>query len=630
MNALRLVLLPLVAVMACSNACAASLSDADIAQVRAQMETRRLAVLRWEADSPFPSPNCDQPGGAECILGKLNQALALLYLGTEANRIATANSEIAEAVAALPNAPDFNTDTQEGDPGGLGAEHQPFYFMRASLLYHAVKLFGGGGIKSPGTLTPSNQAAIAALFWTWANDQCRLSDTGADHLWVWGSENIDAQRVGTCWQAADLFRGDPRYAARSYQDGSTAAAQYAGWTGFLKSYIRARARWGLIEIFPPGYARYTLGNIYSYDDFADDQELKHLAHEFLDLWWAQWAQGQIGGDFGGARARVYPKQVIDGSPMEGTSWMYFGVGDKREARAPGLAPATVGTYVPSPVIIDIALDTEGRGAYEVSARAPGIVSELTGRGHGRKGTINPGVPAVLLKTYVTPDFVMGSAAVTKLPDIDWTPASTQNHCADVVLAGDPQARIVAYAQPIVSTKSYNALWGMQSKATQILQEAPSSYSKNAGGMGVWFGSPLQKVERDGWVFVTGSAYVAVRPVSGGYRWDTDEPRWLVLNDRSSPIVIQAARKSDYADFAAFQSAILGAALTQSGGKVSFHGLNGAGILTWDESTRSLGDIDGVPVDIGASPQFRSPFMSQAAGSGQIRISKGNRTLTLDL
>jgi hypothetical protein len=150
MNALRLVLLPLVAVMACSNACAATLSDADIAQVRAQMETRRLAVLRWEATVRFQVRTAISPAERSASWVELNQALALLYLGTEANRIATANSEIAEAVAALPNAPDFNTDSQEGDPGGLGAEHQPFYFMRASLLYHAVKLFGGGGVKSPG------------------------------------------------------------------------------------------------------------------------------------------------------------------------------------------------------------------------------------------------------------------------------------------------------------------------------------------------------------------------------------------------------------------------------------------------------------------------------------------------
>jgi hypothetical protein len=591
------------------------------------MEVRRLSVLHWEADNPFPSPNCNQPGGAECILGKLNQALALLYLNVDASAIATANAEIAEAVAALPNVPYFSADAGEGEDAGRSP--QPFYFMRASLLYHAVRLFGSAGSKARSRLAPSNQDAILALFWTWASGNCRASEMGADRLWMWGSENVDAQRLGTCWQAADLLRGDPRYKSLSYQDGSTAAAQYAGWTGFLKSYIRARARWGLIEFFAPGYARYTLGNIYSYADFADDPELKHLAHEFLNLWWAEWAQEQIGGDFGGARARVYPNQVIAGSPMEGTSWMYFGVGDKRAARAPGLAAATVGTYVPSPLIVDIALDAAGRGAYQVAARAPGIVSELSGRGRSRSGTINPSVPAVLLVAYVTPDFVMGSPAIVKRPDIQWTPASTQNHCADVLFASEPQARIVAYSQAIKNTKNNNALWAMQSKATQIVQEAPDKYSKNAGDMRVWFGSPLHKVEREGWVFVADTAYAAVRPVSGGYHWDPAESRWLVLNDRTSPIIIQAARKSDYADISAFESAVLSATLTRNGDKVSFHGLSGAGVLTWDSSAESIGDIDGVPVNIGSAPEFQSPFMSQAAGNGEILIKKGGRSQTLE-
>jgi len=320
-------------------ACAAPLSDADISRVYAQLEQRRLEVLRWEADEPFPKPDCSQPGGDQCILGQLNHSLVLFYLKSNTGEIAIANSEIAQAVAALPRAPDFDTDSNAADPGGIGPEHQPFYFMRASLLYHTVKLFGSAGIKVRGLLTQSNQDAIAALFWSWANDQCRLNDLTANQLWVWGSENINAQRDATCWQAADLLQRDPHFAARRYRDGSTAAAQYLGWSRFIKSYIRARARWGLVEYFAPGYARYTLGNFYTYADFADDPELKQLAHDFLDLWWAEWAQQQIDGNFGGAKSRVYPNQVGDASPMAGASWMYFGIGDKREARAPGLAAA---------------------------------------------------------------------------------------------------------------------------------------------------------------------------------------------------------------------------------------------------------------------------------------------------
>jgi hypothetical protein len=384
----------------------------------------------------------------------------------------------------------------------------------------------------------------------------------------------------------------------------------------------------LVEFFSSAYTRYTLGNFYGYVDFAQDPELKRLAHDFLDMWWAEWAQGQIGGVYGGAKARVYQQQVGSGSPMDGTSWMYFGLGPKEGARAPGLASATTGSYVPSSVVVDLALDAAGRGTYEVSARAPGVVPYATGRGRDRQGATDPSIPAVRLVTYVTPDFVMGSAEVAKLPSTKWNPASSQNHATGVVLAGDPEARIVVYAQSAKGKSYYNALWAMQSRAAQIVQKAPAGYSDNASDMRVWFGGPLQKVERDGWIFVAGSAFVAVRPVVGGYHWDSSDPRWLVLNDSRSPIVIQAARKSDYPDALAFQSAVLNAALTQSGTTVIYHGLNGAGVLTWDETPSSLGDINGSPVEIGPSPQYQSPFMHQSAGSSQIFISKSGRSENL--
>jgi len=612
--------------MAAGAAYAAPLTDADISRVYSQIETRRIDLLRWETESPSPSPDCNQSGGEQCALGKLNQALAILYLGADVRAIAAANTEITDAVAALSNVPNLTAERGEEGPGGVAL--RPFDFMRAGFLYRAVRLFGRSGTKATQRLTAANEASIAALFWSWANVDCRLSDAGPDHLWPWGSENISAQIDATCWQAADLLRSDARFAARSYQDGSTAAAQYAAWTGFAKTYISARARWGLVEFFAPGYSRGTLGNLYGYADYAQDPELKRLAHDFLDMWWAEWAQGQIGGVYGGAKARVYPQQVGARSPMDGTSWMYFGQGEKQDGRAPGLASSTLSSYVPSPEIVDLALDVEGRGAYDVTARAPGIVPNSTRRGRERLGSTNPNIPAVLLVTYVTPDFVMGSAVVAKVPTAMWNPASSQNHSAGVLLAGDPSARVVAYSQSIKGTNYYNALWTMQSKATQIVQKAPAGYSNNASDMRVWFGSPLQKLERNGWVFVSGSAYVAVHPVNGGYHWDAIDSRWLVLNDNSSPIIIQAARKSDFAGFGAFQSAVLAATLGQNGSIVTFHGLGSAGILTWDESSASLGQINGALVDIGSSPQFQSPFMHQAADSGEVVISKSGRTQNL--
>jgi hypothetical protein len=639
MRSLFMRCLPILAIFASglsSTLHAAPLSDADISHLYKQVDERRLAIMRAEADDPFPSPVCDgTKNGQHCVLGKINQSLALFYLGRDPKDIATANQELGEAVTALPKSNGYNEDVEAEDSAAIsqGEDWEPFHFMRAGLIYRIVRFFGADGSLARGRLTPANETAIDAVFWDWANGNCRMDDTAATHLWTpWKTENHDAQHDATCWEAAELFRHSPQYSDRRYGDGSSAADQYRQWTSYLKSYIRARARWGLIEFFSPTYARYTLANIYSYADFSDDPELKRVAREFLDLWWAEWAQEQLGGVFGGAQTRVYVERVPEASPMQGVSWMYFGEGGAvKDGREPGYSQSTTSTYVPPPVVVDLAMDTAGRGTYDVYAQAPGLLAS-GGRRSGtgdRRFTVDPNEPAILRIAHVTSDYIMSSSVAAKRPFNDWIPDSAQNRLVGVIMSNDLQARVVVDPQGIKTPKNYNALWAVQSKATQIVQETSPPYSKNTGDMRIWFGAPLSKTERNGWVFVEGSAYLAVRPASGGYHWDSSEPNWFVVDDSTSPVILQAGSKSEYPNFTAFQDAVLNAPLRVEGNTVTFQGLGGAGKLTSYGSPNRQGEIDGVPIDIASSPGLRSPFVNQDRGSTQVRISKGSREETLD-
>jgi hypothetical protein len=164
------------------------------------------------------------------------------------------------------------------------------------------------------------------LFFDYARSQCKLADAAPGSTWrIWGSENHSAMRNGACWGAARILRGQ---AGRAYDDGSTPAAQYKAWSGFLKEYIRERARRGmLVEIFSPGYYVDTLQNFHNYYDFSDDAELRRLSGAFLDLWWVDWAQEQIKGVHGGSKARFYPNAAAAGTPGEGLSWLYLDIGE---------------------------------------------------------------------------------------------------------------------------------------------------------------------------------------------------------------------------------------------------------------------------------------------------------------
>ena len=612
---------------------AAPLTAAAITGVYGQITVRREAALQAEADNPFPSPICGAPrAGDACLLGKLNHGLALLARGRDAQEIASANDEIAAAVSQLPSAPGFNMEDGKADASEETA--QPFHFMRAGILYRIVRLFGAAGTRAPGRLTSTNERAIYSVFWDWANGDCRMSDTNPAHLWTpWGSENHDAQHDGTCWEAADLFRRTPEYSDRSYEDQSYASGQFSAWTAYLERYLKERARWGLVEYFSPTYTRYTLDNIYIYADFSD-AALQNLAHEFLDLWWVGWAQEQVDGVFGGTETRVYAKEIPNGNVLAGLAWMYFGKGGNvGDARAPGIFPATLSGYVPAPVIVDIALDTTGRGSFSVDARAPGLAASVGCRTlGGARGTpqcaLDPSAQVIRRTAYITPEFVMGSPIVAKLTAKEWFAGSAQDREAGLVMAGgDPRARIAAFPLAIAGGgKHYNGIWAVQSKATQIVVAAPAPFSKNVSAMRVWFGPSLVKSENDGWVFARGAAYAAVRPAVGGYHWDSQDPGWLVPNDPTTPVVIQAATTDDYPNFAAFQVAVQNAKLTTSGDSVEFAGLDGAGRVAL---SNGVGRVNGAPVEAAFGASLRSPFVNQALGSDHVLIAKGARKLTLD-
>jgi hypothetical protein len=148
-------------------------------------------------------------------------------------------------------------------------------------------------------------------------------------------------------------------------------------------------------------------------------------------------------------------------------------------------------------------------------------------------------------------------------------------------------------------------------------------------MRVWFGRPLRRVERDGWVFVDGAAYVAVRPAFGGYRWDEAEPRWMRPAAGDAPVIIQAASRIDFADFAAFQQAVLAAPLRIHDGALTFSGLNDAGQITFDFTAGQLPVINGVLPNV--APQFvnQSPFVYEPLNTGHIVVEKSSRRLVIN-
>src|SRR5574340_624650 len=508
-------------------------------------DQRRDALLARQLANPFPSPACRAEPIAEdrCVWGKLDFALAALWLNRGPADVKAANAAMRDACARIPIAPGYKRYANPRDrtsPRNVDGAYD-FHFITAALMPRAYELFRP-------RLETETREAMEALFWDYARSECVAAQAAPTETWrIWGSENHSAMRNGACWGTAKILRNVPAFRERAYDDGSTAAAQYRAWTAFLKTYIRERAKRGmLVEIFSPGYYVDTLQNFHNYFDFSDDAELRRLARSFLDLWWADWAQEQINGVHGGSKARFYPNSAAAGTPGEGLSWLYLNIGAfSARAQGPALMNMATSAYRVPEVVVDIALDAKSRGVYEARSRRPGRAAKPWAE---EWYTLDAESGGIYRYTYCTPAFIMGARMFGKLPDSEWTHISDQNRWQGIVLDAGPEARIYALPEAPQRNRAYNQFWSVQSKATQIVQKIPAPLSRGAGPMRVWFGKGLPRVEEGCWVFVDSAAYVAVRPASGGYTWDTAEPRWMLPNQDLAPVIIQAALKSDFRGF----------------------------------------------------------------------------------
>jgi hypothetical protein len=612
---------------------ALALSLAGTAHAEAQVDTRSAQfqdlqseaarqrfIITRQAERPFPKP--DQGSPETRALGALNLALALLWLGGE-EQARQANDLLSAFLDGAATAPWYKGITPR-HRAGAPADNDYFHFQPAQYLFRMVSMPGGAA-----RLSNANREKIQTLMKDWAHTECRIEEARGDVWTIWGSENHAALRDGSCWAAAVLLSSDPSPEGTEYADGSNAAEQRNAWIAHLKRWLRSRGRSGaLVEYFSPTYAQYTLLNIQLYADFSEDAELRGLARSYLDLWWAQWAQEQVDGVHGGSKTRSYAKSVPDGTAMPITAWLYFGLGERPTRLPPGEAPMAVSPYRPPPLVAALATASGARGVYDVFTRAPGL--PRSAMEPGPVYHLDAERNGVLRVTRVAPGFAMGMGMVPLLRDVDWTAISSQNRWSGLVFAGgDPRARIVPSVLLPRGRKSYNALFGVQNGATQIVRGVFPDEARYPPRMGVWIGKPLRRLEQGDWIFVEHGAFAAVRPAFGGWKPAPAAEGWMVLNDPSSPIILQAAAREDYPDLSSFIGAVAGMEIERTETEVSVRGLGDAGRLALGLGTNGTMLIDGKPVDLQPAFVMRSPFINQPKGSGTVEMRFGEAELDLD-
>jgi hypothetical protein len=554
----------------------------------------------------------------------------------------------------------LNTDTAKADDGILLLQKQIYPTIPVDAFnWHAYVqerlyfLFSSRSKHFPGRMGAKAENAVLEMLWNWAAPVCRkeLALTNSGHL-NWGSENHHIMFWTSFWGAAHIFKDHPDYKNRTYTDGSTPAEMAIAFDEYFKAYARERATKGLLwEVASPTYSKYTLNAWYNLADFAENPILKERMSMLLDLYWTDWAIEQIEGVRGGSRHRCYPGRAsTEQSGGAEAAWYHFGLGVETSSH-PGVMCAATTFWRPSPLVVELAIDTNGRGEYSYISRRPGLKESdrienfVKDSSHPlyKKGGVNCFAPeggALVRTSWCTPDFVAGMSQVKPLMLDDWIPGSCQNRWNGIIFAGHPTARI--FTQPLMPKKGsvYNAEWGVQNKGVMILQRLRQS---NAKGQMIWFDNSLKRIEKEDWIFIEApQAYAAVRVVKGGGKWQEDSisqrrdgrgrdglGRWFALNDEYSPVIMEVARKKDYTNFESFQKEIRLNPFSWERKYIKYRSKFYHTTLTLPVDAAEYPLIDDQVVNFEPKEVYKSPYLNGYFGKGVVEIQKDGKTLILD-
>ena len=265
-----------------------------------------------------------------------------------------------------------------GDPSACSAHSDQArnnlklaYLVRAYMLYNPTSSY------FPGRLTPEAANNLVAQMWTYASKFSKKKDA-PDSWAIYDSENHDAAAKGFYFMAAQIFNDTPAYRNRVYADHTTVAQQYKAWHDHWSNYLDARAKRGLfVEVASPIYHQYTIEAILNIYNFADDPVLREKAGMVLDLDFADYAQQQLNGIWGGAKSRSYPTDSFDGTPdsMTNLGNLFWSSSPTMGGDLNAALMFVTSGYSPPPVVQSIATNHAALGSFAYITRRPGAGAE---------------------------------------------------------------------------------------------------------------------------------------------------------------------------------------------------------------------------------------------------------------
>lgn len=538
------------------------------------------------------------------------------------------NEQITEANAALQQNADYYIDNYPA------MQDRDNFYWAADEWLRLLEFFGTNGSKKAGLISKATEAKLFKMMWQYNKVFSKIAKAEYQISGTWHideSENHHIQRFSTYWHFAKYLKNLPEYKSLKYDDGFTSQQHYDAWNIYAKHWIVERARKGLfVEMANEMYGLETLKGAYNFYDFGD-KELRSLTGKLLDLYWTTWAEEQLAGVRGGSKNRIYPG--INSKSGKGEfwqmAWYYLGIGEPTHLEH-NLFTLVASTYRMPLITMDIALDVNRRGNYEIKQRRLGLAKDTFCMNPDYRLRTDSG--GLVRYSYCTPDFILGAAHFEARKWQDWTLISSQNRWQGVIFAGNPDTRIFPQCSLNNTYRAYNQHWSVQNKGCLITQKLPEGYAWDGQPMRIFFSKAGLKdmVEHEGWVFVaTESAYAAVKCVSKGYKWDADtDGKWLVCENELTPVIMEVAQSSDYNSYKQFQEIMLARPIVFDGKTLKYNSSYGDQFTFYADYSR-LATVNNKKIDIQPELVFDSPFIKSVWNSGKIEIKKDKRKLQLN-
>jgi len=447
---------------------------------------------------------------------------------------------------------------------------------------------------------------------------------------IYGSENHELMFRVSRYLMSQVF---PEKTFQAYEkQGKYFINEDAGW---LKYFIRFRARRGWGEFDSSCYLTEDWGSLLTLFDYTEDSELKHLTEMMLDLLLADMSVDSLKGMVCGAQGRIYPPQSLDHA-NENTflmQYLYFGMANTDQLPERGISVDTLtSSYRPKRILVDLALDRPF--AYENFERKHlHNMSDIKPE-HPISGSIRK-------YTYYTPRFVMGCVQYQDpYPEgsAKWY-AFHEQHDWDLSFAGSTRARIFTH-HPGNEGNEHNYWTGdlkcgcghffQYKTALLCLYDIPEHEPYQ------FIHAYLPKeefdeiAEKNDIIFVRSDESYAALKLLGGHVWTTQgewKDKEVISKGSKNAVVCEVGHVQDFGNFKNFCDVICNNQIQfdPQTMELSYFSKN-AGKLTMNTSDMRMLNNREISFDY---PTYNSPYMKSEWDSGLITIQKDQKELILD-